>query len=72
MSQKLKDPFTFSFAGNHSRIEVTREKFEELTADLLDLSLQVTRETLAELETKTGSKRVDRILIVGGAAGCRW
>jgi molecular chaperone DnaK len=68
LSQKLKDPFTFSFAGNHSRIEVTREKFEELTADLLDLSLQVTKETLAELETKTGSKRVDRILIVGGSS----
>ena len=25
LSQKMKDPFTFSFAGSHSRIEVTRE-----------------------------------------------
>lgn len=68
LSQKMKDPFTFSFAGSHSRIEVTREKFEEITADLLDLSIRVTRETLDELAAKTGSKQIDRILLVGGSS----
>lgn len=68
LTQKMKDPFTFSFAGSHSRIEVTREKFEELSADLLDLTIQVTRDTLQDLETKTGSRKIDRILLVGGSS----
>ena len=68
LTQKMKDPFTFSFAGSHSRIEVEREKFEEITADMLDLSIQVTKETLGELEEKTGNKQIDRILLVGGSS----
>ena len=68
LTQKMKDPFTFSFAGSHSRIEVTREKFEELSADLLDLTIQVTRDTLQELENKTGSRKIERILLVGGSS----
>ncbi|MFN0052618.1 MAG: Hsp70 family protein [Planctomycetales bacterium] len=68
LSQKMKDPFTFSFAGSHTRIEVTREKFEEITLDLLDLSIRVTRETLDELERKVGNRTVDRILLVGGSS----
>lgn len=68
LSQKMKDPFTFSFAGSHSRIEITREKFEEVTADLLDLSIRVTRETLDELERKAGNRHIDRILLVGGSS----
>jgi molecular chaperone DnaK (HSP70) len=68
LSAKEKDPFTFAFAGCHSRIEVDRAKFEEITADLLDLSIKVTRETLEELEAKTGSKHIDRIFLVGGSS----
>jgi molecular chaperone DnaK len=68
LSQKMKDPFTFSFAGNHSRIEVAREKFEEITADLLDQTVQVTKETLEELTEKTGDNSIDRILLVGGSS----
>ena len=68
LSQKTKDPFTFSFAGNHSRIEITREKFEEITADLLDQTVQVTKETIEQLADKTGSDQIDRILLVGGSS----
>jgi molecular chaperone DnaK (HSP70) len=68
LSAKEKDPFTFAFAGAHSRIEVDRTKFEEITADLLDLSIKVTRETLDDLEAKTGKKHVDRIFLVGGSS----
>ena len=68
LTQKMKDPFTFSFAGMHSRIEITREKFEEITADLLDLSIRVTRETMDELERKVGNRKIDRILLVGGSS----
>lgn len=68
LTQKMKDPFTFSFAGSHTRIEITREKFEEITADLLDLSIRVTKETLDELEAKVGNRKLDRILLVGGSS----
>lgn len=68
LTQKMKDPFTFSFAGSHTRIEITREKFEEVTADLLDLSIRVTKETLDEMEQKVGSRKIDRILLVGGSS----
>jgi molecular chaperone DnaK (HSP70) len=68
LSQKMKDPFTFSFAGNHSRIEVTREKLEEITADLLDQTVQVTKETIEELKEKVGSDSIHRILLVGGSS----
>lgn len=68
LSQKTKDPFTFSFAGNHSRIEITREKFEEITADLLDQTVQVTKETIEQLADKTGTDHIDRILLVGGSS----
>ena len=68
LSQKQKDPFTFSFAGNHTRIEVTREKFEELTADLLDQTIEVTRDTFNDLEEKAGDRHIDRVLLVGGSS----
>jgi molecular chaperone DnaK (HSP70) len=68
LSAKSKDPFTFAFAGCHCRIEVDREKFEEITADLLDLTIKVTRETIEELEAKTGNKKIDRIFLVGGSS----
>jgi molecular chaperone DnaK len=68
LTAKTKDPFTFAFAGNHCRIEVERQKFEEITADLIDKSIQCTKETLAELEAKTGNGKIDRIFMVGGSS----
>jgi molecular chaperone DnaK (HSP70) len=68
LTAKTKDPFTFAFAGNHCRIEVERQKFEEITADLIDKSIQCAKETLAELEAKTGSSKIDRIFLVGGSS----
>jgi len=69
LSAKTKDPFTFSHGGQKFRIEVERDKFEEITADLLDESIQATRETLDELEKKTGNRHIDRLFLVGGS--CR-
>lgn len=68
LSQKMKDVFTLSFAGHHFRHEVTREKFEEITNDLMQLTVQVTNDTLGELERKVGNRKVDRILLVGGSS----
>ena len=68
LTTKGKVPFTFSYAGFHWRLEVEREKFEEITADLLDQSINVTRETLDALEGKVGDRRIDRVFLVGGSS----
>jgi molecular chaperone DnaK (HSP70) len=68
LSMKSKVPFTFAFAGFKWRLEVEREKFDEITADLLDLTIKVTHETLDELQAKTGSRKIDRFFLVGGSS----
>jgi len=60
LTMKSKVPFMFAFAGFKWRIEVEREKFDEITADLLDLTIKVTHETLDELQAKVGSRAIDR------------
>jgi molecular chaperone DnaK len=68
LSAKTVVPVHLAFDGHKFRTELTREKFEELTADLLAETLQATAETLDDLEKKTGSRRVDRVLLVGGSS----
>jgi molecular chaperone DnaK (HSP70) len=68
LTSKGKIPFTFAFAGFKWRLEVEREKFEEITADLLDLTIQVTHETLDALQGKTGNRKIDRFFLVGGSS----
>jgi molecular chaperone DnaK len=68
LTSKGKVPFTFAFAGFKWRLEIEREKFEEITADLLDLTVQVTHETLDALQAKTGNRKIDRFFLVGGSS----
>ena len=68
LTTKAKVPLAFSYAGSNWRHEIEREKFEEITADLLDSTIQVTQETLEDLERKTGSRRIDRFFLVGGSS----
>jgi molecular chaperone DnaK (HSP70) len=68
LTTKTRVPFTFAFAGFRWRLELEREKFEEITADLLDLTIQVTHETLDALQAKTGDRSVSRFFLVGGSS----
>jgi molecular chaperone DnaK len=68
LTTKTKVPFTFGFAGFRWRLELEREKFEEITADLLDLTIQVTHETLDALQAKTGDRSIGRFFLVGGSS----
>jgi molecular chaperone DnaK (HSP70) len=68
LSVRTKVPFTFAFAGFKWRLELEREKFEEITADLMDLTIKVTHETLDELQAKTGQRHIDRFFLVGGSS----
>jgi molecular chaperone DnaK (HSP70) len=52
--------------GLTARVTLTREKFDELTQHLLDRTVELTRQALAEA-AKRGYTRFDQLLLVGGA-----
>jgi molecular chaperone DnaK (HSP70) len=61
-----KAPFRVTHAGQQVRVEVDRGRFEELTRHLLDRTIELTREMLADAKEK-GSERFDKLILVGGA-----
>jgi molecular chaperone DnaK (HSP70) len=48
-------------------VEITREEFETATRDLLDQTIEFTRETVQKAK-ELGVERVDRVLLVGGSS----
>ena len=68
LSSKDKAPITVNYGGERVRVELTREKFDELTEDLLTRSIDLTREMFKEAEKKGyHMKDVSEILLVGGS-----
>jgi molecular chaperone DnaK (HSP70) len=55
-----------SHAGQRASVTVSREKFDALTADLLDRTVQYTRDLLALAKT-LGQDGFDQMLLVGGS-----
>ena len=53
------------FGGAVARMELTRARVEELTADLLERTITVTERTIATARTR-GATRFDDVLLVGG------
>ncbi len=66
LTQRDKAPFRVTHAGQQARIELDRPKFEEITKHLLDRTIELTREMLADARAK-GATRFDKIILVGGA-----
>jgi molecular chaperone DnaK len=66
LTQREKAPFRVTHAGKQARVELEREKFEEITRHLLDRTVELTREMLADAEKK-GHTAFDKIILVGGA-----
>jgi molecular chaperone DnaK (HSP70) len=66
LSLRDKAPFRITHAGQQVRVELDRPKFEVLTKHLLDRTLELTREMLADAKEK-GFERFDKIVLVGGA-----
>ncbi|MGP0068172.1 MAG: Hsp70 family protein [Isosphaeraceae bacterium] len=66
LTQREKAPFRVTHAGNQARVELDREKFEEITKHLLDRTIELTHEMLADARNK-GYTRFDKIILVGGA-----
>ncbi len=66
LTQREKAPFRVTHAGQQARVELDRAKFEEISKHLLDRTIELTREMLADARDK-GHTRFDKIIMVGGA-----
>lgn len=69
LSAKEKAPVAVNYMGERVRVELTRQKFDELTEDLLTRTIDLTRDMFKEAEKK-GFKQSDvsEILLVGGSS----
>jgi molecular chaperone DnaK len=58
------------YTGSPAKIIVSRAQFEEMTADLLDETIRITKRTLAEAEDKHPGiqQRISEVLLVGGSS----
>ena len=68
LSARDKAPIAVNYGGDRARVELTREKFDSLTKDLLERTILLTREVLEEADKK--GYREDafaEILMVGGS-----
>ena len=66
LTQREKAPFRVTHMGHQARVELDRAKFEEITKHLLDRTIELTHEMLADARAK-GYTRFDKIILVGGA-----
>jgi molecular chaperone DnaK (HSP70) len=66
LTQRDKAPFRVTHAGQQARVEFDRATFEQITRHLLDRTIELTREMLADASAK-GYDRFDKIILVGGA-----
>lgn len=69
LTAKEKAPIVVNYQGKRARFELTREKFDELTEDVLEQTIEYTRIIFKEAEKK-GFKQSDvsEILLVGGSS----
>ena len=58
------------YTGTPAKVTVSRGQFEEMTADLLDETIRITKRTLAEAEEKNPGiqGRISEVLLVGGSS----
>ena len=66
LTQRDKAPFRVTHAGKQARVELDRSTFETITKHLLDRTIELTREMLADAKAK-GQDAFDKIILVGGA-----
>lgn len=66
LSARDKTDVAVAHAGHRAKITLSREKFDDLTANLLERTIQYTHEMLEEAKKK-GYTNFDQILLVGGA-----
>lgn len=69
LTSKEKAPISVNYKGKRARIELTREKFDELTHPLLDRTIALTKDMLKEANKKGYNENsINEILLVGGSS----
>lgn len=66
LSARTETQVAIAHMGQRAGIKVSREKFNELTADKLERTIQFTRDMLAVARDR-GYSRFDQLLLVGGS-----
>ena len=66
LTSKEKTIIRVSHDGEKATVELTREKFDELTNDLLERTISLTNDVLENIKEK-GYEKIDKILLVGGS-----
>ena len=66
LSQRPKTPVSVTHGGERVKMLINREKFEEITEDLLERTIEFTKEMLEEAKNK-GYQSFDEFILVGGA-----
>ncbi len=66
LTQRSKAPISFIHGSDRIRVELTKEKFEELTMHLVQRTISLTNLMLEEAKKK-GIEHFDDILLVGGS-----
>ena len=66
LSQRTKTPVAITHGGQRIKLMLERDKFEELTEDLIYRTIDFTREMLTEAKGK-GYQKFDEFILVGGA-----
>jgi molecular chaperone DnaK len=66
LSQRDRTPISITHGGERVKVVLEREKFEEITQDLLERTIVFTQEMLHEAKVK-GYNDFDEIILVGGA-----
>lgn len=66
LSQRDKTPVSITHGGERVKVVLERQKFEEVTQDLLERTIAFTQEMLQEAREK-GYDKFDEIILVGGA-----
>ena len=67
LNQRSRTPLTVRSRGRQARMELTRERFEELTRPPLDRMVRIVQRVLSQARAK-GRERLDAVLLVGGGA----
>lgn len=67
LSAKERAMVNFQYEGQSARVALTREKFDELTAGLLEQTLSYIESTVEE-SRKKGVDTFDQVLLVGGSS----
>jgi len=66
LSQREKTPISITHGGERVKVELSREKFDAITNDLMERTVSLTQAMLAEAKKK-GYSKFDEFILVGGS-----